>query len=288
MNLRHLTDKVLLADTKRLAGREREITLQILHHLKEIERRRLYSELGFSSLFEYAVKELGYSDASAARRIRSARLIAELPQIEKKVETGSLNLTNIAMAANLFRNEDIKDKDQKLVILKEIEKTTKKECEAILLGYSSPTPPPKEIIKQTTPEFHTIKINLSNETMKLFQELKDLLGHHRFNNDQLFKSIFKTASEQIKNKKFHLNTKLTALAPSPGVNKRYISAAVKKAVFERDKGKCRKCGGTKLIQYDHIIPFSQGGTTTSENLRLLCFGCNQRSGIAGRIINKAQ
>ena len=288
MDLRHLTDKVLLAETKRLAGKEREITLQILHHLKEIEKRKLFSELGYNSIFDYAIIELGYSHGSASRRIQAARLLKELPSIEKKVLTGELNLSNIASAGTLFRNENIEKPEDKKAILKELEGKTSREGEKILLGFQSNPEIPKEREKQTTPEITTVKFNFSTDTMIEFKEVKNLLSHHRLNNDELFRKVFKLAKNSILNDRFKLNSKSSPAPVSPGVNSRYIPAALKKAVFERDKGKCCKCGRTRLIQIDHVVPYSHGGKNSIENLRLLCFGCNQRSGIAGRIINKAQ
>ncbi len=84
MNLKHLTDRQLLLDTKTIAQEDRKITAKLLHHLKEVETRKLYSEAGYTSLFNYVVQELGYSDGSAARRINSARLLKDLPELEKK------------------------------------------------------------------------------------------------------------------------------------------------------------------------------------------------------------
>jgi hypothetical protein len=52
-NISNLSDHILLSDIKNLAGEERKITTLILQHLKEIDRRRLFASLGFSSLFEY-------------------------------------------------------------------------------------------------------------------------------------------------------------------------------------------------------------------------------------------
>ena len=60
---------------------------------------------------------------------------------------------------------------------------------------------------------------------------------------------------------------------------RYVSKALKHQVWQRDKWTCTICGGQRHIQYDHIKPFALGGSTTLENLRLLCFQCNQRASI---------
>jgi hypothetical protein len=54
-----------------------------------------------------------------------------------------------------------------------------------------------------------------------------------------------------------------------------IPKEVRKAVFDREGGRCVECGSTFDLQYDHILPFALGGATTVENLQLLCSTCNQ-------------
>jgi hypothetical protein len=52
---------------------------------------------------------------------------------------------------------------------------------------------------------------------------------------------------------------------------RFIPSAVKLEVWKRDNGRCVICGDTKNLHFDHIIPFSKGGTSLkSENIQLMC------------------
>jgi hypothetical protein len=54
-----------------------------------------------------------------------------------------------------------------------------------------------------------------------------------------------------------------------------ISTELKRAVFERDGGRCVECDSTFDLQYDHILPVALGGATTFENLQILCADCNR-------------
>ena len=52
---------------------------------------------------------------------------------------------------------------------------------------------------------------------------------------------------------------------------RLIPAAVKLHVWKRDKGRCVICGSTDNLHFDHIIPYSKGGSSlVAENIQLLC------------------
>ena len=91
-----LSDRELLRETSNLVRHERHLQGAIIDHLAEIEARGLYLERGFSSLFDYAVRELGYSDAAAARRIGAMRLCADQPDAREGLRDGSLTLSAAA------------------------------------------------------------------------------------------------------------------------------------------------------------------------------------------------
>lgn len=57
---------------------------------------------------------------------------------------------------------------------------------------------------------------------------------------------------------------------------RSISKQVMIDVWNRDGGKCVKCGSQDKLEYDHIIPFSKGGSNTFRNIQLLCESCNRK------------
>lgn len=52
---------------------------------------------------------------------------------------------------------------------------------------------------------------------------------------------------------------------------RLIPSSVKLEVWRRDGGRCVMCGASDNLHFDHIIPYSKGGTSLrAENIQLLC------------------
>lgn len=63
----------------------------------------------------------------------------------------------------------------------------------------------------------------------------------------------------------------TLPVPSQSKPRRIIPTWVKLEVRKRDDGKCTRCGSMEDLHFDHIIPWTKGGSSsTSENIQLLC------------------
>ena len=63
------------------------------------------------------------------------------------------------------------------------------------------------------------------------------------------------------------------------LHNRTIPGEIQREVYERDKGKCIKCGSTENLHFDHILPFSKGGSSkTASNIQLLCAKHNLQKG----------
>ena len=118
ISLKHIRNDQLLLQTKNLVQKERQINIRVLQHLQEIEKRKLYLDRGFPSLFEYAVKELGYSHSAAYRRIKTMRLCRDIPQAVSKIKTGSLNLTTASQLQTFFEKKKRKDRDAEKTFVK--------------------------------------------------------------------------------------------------------------------------------------------------------------------------
>ncbi len=183
MNLRGLSDEVLLSETKRLVKEERELLTVILHHLREVDRRRLFSTLKYGSIHEYAMKELNYSQDQAGRRVAASRLLRELPEIEEKINSGALNLTTLGLAQTLFQREKREgegsfSKEKKIEVIEKLEHKTTREAQRIVWSFSSlPQPVVKETVRAISEDLFEYNFAASQQTQGRIERLKGLLAH---------------------------------------------------------------------------------------------------------------
>jgi 5-methylcytosine-specific restriction endonuclease McrA len=101
-----LTNEQLHRVVVSLARQERECTLSVVDHLIEIERRRMYAELGHSSVYGYCTDELGYSRTAANRRIVAARTVRRFPRTRRLLAERRLTLSTLAVVAGELNGEN--------------------------------------------------------------------------------------------------------------------------------------------------------------------------------------
>lgn len=97
------------------------------------------------------------------------------------------------------------------------------------------------------------------------KEIELMIKEHYYKHDEKFKKLQKEIELFESSDK---NIKKSSREPIP--------EKVRFSVWRRDEGKCVKCGSNKGIEFDHIIPFSKGGSNTERNLQLLCEKCNRQ------------
>ena len=179
MQYRNLSDVELESETKKSVLQETKIQTKILHLLAEIERRRLYSKT-HPSLYDYCVKTLKLSGASAQLRIDTMRAMKIMPEIESKLLTGDLNLSTVASAQTFFRQEKklghVYSVIEKKELLQKLENKSVRECIKEFVAIS-----PKAVIqekrRELTPNITEIKIAVDQDLIKKLDQLKALWSH---------------------------------------------------------------------------------------------------------------
>jgi hypothetical protein len=141
VTLRSLSDKEILSRIHDLTSRERKLTLAVLLHLNEIERRKLHLKHGYASMFDYCTSGLGYSASAAGRRIQTSRCIARFPEIRELLESNRVNLTTVSLVSRILTN---RTKDE---IIPRICGKSQREVKAIVAEYEPREAIPRDQVR---------------------------------------------------------------------------------------------------------------------------------------------
>ncbi len=297
MNLRTLSNTELMNQFGKLVQTERKITNLVLECIAEIDFRKLYLERAYPSLFEYLVKVFGYSPSAAVRRIESARLLREVPEIAAQIEDGSLNLSQLSQVQQAIRTTQKQESrkiptEEKRLLLKKIENTSQNQTQVILAKELN-LPilmEEKERIHQN--ESVTLTITFSKAQIAILETASNLISHAL--PDHKWADVMTALAEkeiqrrtEIKRerpimKECENQTPLSDLkkspikAPGPAIRKA-IKPNLRKTLFKNDQ--CcqfkdpltnKICGSVRFLEIDHIQPVWAGGDNSADNLKVLC------------------
>jgi hypothetical protein len=331
------SDDELLSDVAALAGSERELTAAVIAHVAEIDARKLYLGQGFPSLFHYCVQILRLSPDAAYNRIEVARVVRRFPAILELLADGSIHVTAARLlaphltaenhrsvlesakgkttkevaeiVARLAPRPDVPTSIRRLPAPKPEAPTVLPVQTAIPPGVVpiptppiSPPPPRPACVEPLAPERFKLQLTVSGETVEKLRLAQDMLRHAIPAGDEgaIIDRALTLLVEDLARRKF-ADTDRPRPPRDARPDSRYIPAAVKRAVWLRDLGRCafvgangRRCGSRALLEFDHVVPFAAGGETTVANLRLACamhnryaselyFGPRKASGDGGMV-----
>jgi len=348
-DLSRLDDSVLLQDLRALVARDRALTVELLVHLAEVDRRRLYAAAGYPSMFVYCVEELRLSEGAAYKRILVARAVRRVPELLAWLEDGRLHLTAARLLAPHLSTENAEELMGAALGLRT------KELEALLVarfgGLSAPPARIRTVVETTqsavpqgvesflsnpleldlspvagpdspvagasasvaqsvpsgpaeTPRpappveraparrrvVHALTVSLGGATLTKLARAQALLSHAIPSGDvaAILDRALDALIAQVERER-HSQVDRPRLTPSSDPERgarpadaRSIPAAVRRAVYARDRGGCtfvnaegRRCAATRHLEYDHILPVARGGRSTLDNLRLRCRAHNR-------------
>jgi 5-methylcytosine-specific restriction endonuclease McrA len=278
-SLEHLPDSTLLRELHSLVAQDRATTALLIAHLGETDARRLYAPAGYPSMFEYCIHELRFSNQTAFKRIRVARVARQFPVVYGMLADGRLNLSAVvtlsahltlengeallAAAANLtttgierllaerFPQPDLptliaplaRDSEERLsarrVNFSPTELPLSTPAPAASL-LPAATPPAK--VAPLAPERYAVQCTVDQETHDLIRYAQALLGHSVPSGDlpEAIRRAFTCLVRELERQKFAKTERPRACTRSDDA--RHIPASVKRAVWERDGGQCTFTG----------------------------------------------
>ena len=333
----HLADHVLLRTLADVVTKDRATTSEMLSLIAEVERRRLYAEAGFESMYAYCVRHLHMSEDVAYKRIRTARVSRRFPRILELIPDGRLNLTSIVCLAPHLRRISKKAGDELLAVA---EGKTRAELELMLAerfpkadlptvvqalsprcatselapgpvcdtpltssvgssavvqvepesgsSNSAPLPAspastvPAPRIAPLSPGRFGVQLTVSQSTHDKLRYAQSLLAHAVPSGDlaEVLDRALDALIASLERRKFAATGKPGAARRSS--DPRHVPARVRRAVRERDGGRCtyktadgRRCEARKFLEFDHVRPLARGGESSVDNLRLRCRAHNQ-------------
>lgn len=199
----------IISNLERLVKSERKIMHEVLVHIVEVEKRRLFLELGYSSIYKFLTQHLGYSEDAAYDRMAGARMLSKAPEIVTKLEEGSLNLTQLVKLNQCLQQEKkmgqpvTAKKTQELIT--QIENKTNFETEKILAVALQQAPATYQKIKPQADDSVRVELTFTAEEFATLKQAQSLLSHIVTDND-LAKAIVHLATNLVQ--KFHGKNKV--------------------------------------------------------------------------------
>jgi hypothetical protein len=297
-SLAYLSDEALLARTKVLAARERQVTADVIASLAELDARRLYLGEGCASLFTYCTRILHLSEHAAYGRIAAARAARRFPSILALLAEGSVNLTAVTLlaphltvdnheqlleAAHHKSKRDVEHLVAHLRPQPSVPTSVRKLPSPTSSAVSSelpaveaatdhaqvaptralPSAPRPGVITPLAPERYKVQFTVSRETYDKLKRAQDLLRHSVPDGDAaaIFDRALTLLLKELARTKL-ASTSRPRRARTLAAGSRRISAAVKREVWARDGGRCPSWAHTAVAPK----PASLNSTTFSRTL----------------------
>jgi hypothetical protein len=318
--LSHLSDQSLLRELRSLVSQDRATTAMLVAHVGEVDSRRLYAPAGYPSMYEYCLQELHFSEQTAFKRIRVGRLARQFPAIYGLLAEGKLHLSGLVtlsahltpanaddlLAAAAHRSkaqieqllaERFPQPDLPTLIAPLAPSTYAGQLSPGRVNFSpakhaapesgvdsvSPAPPaPPSRVAPLAPERYAIQCTVPKSTYEKLQHARELLGHAVPSGDlaQLLDRALDALNEKLERRKFAKTERPRPCRRSDDA--RRIPADVKRAVWERNGGRCtfvgengHRCEARTRLEFDHVEAVATGGRATVQGLRLRCRAHNQ-------------
>ena len=265
---------------------------ELIDILQKIDNQKIFVYLGYSSLFDYAVKALKLSEANASNFITIARKSISIPELKLAIEAGELTVSKARKITPVLTQEN---SQHWIGLAKTLPKVAlEKEVAKVM---------PQTLIieraKYVAENRLELKLGVSEEIIQKLKRAQDLESQ-RTNKAANFEDTLRALLEFYLQRQDPVekakrnNQDIDANASVPGhaaklligstigstngnASRRFIPAQLKHQIVLRDQNQCVhidpngfKCTQKRWLDIHHIKPVSLGGKTDLHNLQTLC------------------
>jgi hypothetical protein len=285
-----------------LLRHEQRAMADFLVALAEFDRQRLWVQLGHASVFYYLHRDLGLSKGAAHYRKVAAQLIQRFPEVVEPLRAGKLCITSVVELARVMTPENSAE------VLPRFFHRSKQEAKAVAVeirpadvvprrevstelppaapfhpGETPPNAPAapaptehRDSTEPLTPELRRLHMTVSKRFLEKLEAARKGQGHAQ--PGATAEQVLETALDLLLAQQAKRRAQVKKPQPNPrSARPGHVPAAVKRAVWARDEGKCHWpldsggiCGSTLRLEIDHVVPRARGGPSTVENCRLTC------------------
>lgn len=299
-----LSDNEVINNFRKLALREREMTLGVMVYLSEIEDRKLYLNEGYSSLFDLCRRGIGYSESESVKRIRGAKVLMEFPEARAVFERREISLSVLSSLRGVIT------KDNKNEILIGIPGLSKEAAGAFLAKFKAPTlkpvlekvipmivskpepvksilvsvSEPSSTVAERAPvpgeEVFKLQFSVKKDVMSKIARARELLSG-KYPKGVSLENLLGEVLEDFIDRKDPARKVIKENKTGAATDKRHIPVNIKYKIFKDSNCQCSyekggvRCSARWGLEIDHKVPFAKGGRTGISNLRLLCRAHNQ-------------
>ena len=279
----------------------------------EIMKRKLYRELGYSSVNRYAREALGFSKTRTGDYVQLATKLETLPVVKASVAKGELGYTKAREVVKVadeqnekaWENEAVKSSRRELEV--KVARAKKKAATA-----DQPVLVPEPALPKASPPVR-VSVEMTPEQFARYEKLLEALakmGAVGDKADLLLEGLAalteKAPRGALDGAPFQIHIHECPACEAATVttgkgdlqvdeatkgrahcdgkvlekgqrNQATIPPAVRRMVMARDRHRCRTsgCGHTRFLEVHHVVPRARGGGNDSDNLITLCSACHR-------------
>ncbi|MBI2604956.1 MAG: HNH endonuclease [Deltaproteobacteria bacterium] len=262
---------------------------ELLDLIQKIDAQKGFRDLGYASLFSYAVDGLKFSESTALNLIGVARKAVQVPALKTEIQAGNLSVCKARKIVPVLNVQNQAEWIEKAKTLPT--RTLEREIARVAPAAAFP-----ERVRYATENRLNLSLSVDEKTMHAIRRVQDLecqrqgrpvtleetlavmSGCYLEKNDPVEKAkraVTKTKVAKAGPKKTDV-TRHTNSAESQG-ERIPNPAVIEHQLALRDSAQCTaiirgggRCPNRRWIHIHHIKPVSLGGRNTLENLTTLC------------------